>query len=121
MIDPKYLGIPNIQFSLTSQNDNREPDFSKQRIERGFDDSETWSLDTTISKFIVPRLRRFNEVKVCHPPSISMEQWTAVIDSIVLGFELKIKDTNSVITEAERKDMMKGMDLFREYFFDLWW
>ena len=42
--DPKYLGIPNICFSLTEDTDRRESEYKEQRIQRGFDDSETWSL-----------------------------------------------------------------------------
>ena len=41
--DPKYLGVPNICFSLTSPTDDREAEYSIQRKERGFDSSETWS------------------------------------------------------------------------------
>lgn len=36
--------------------------FLWQRWTRGFDDSETWSLDSTISYFILPRLKRFKEI-----------------------------------------------------------
>lgn len=120
-MDPKYLNIPNIQFSLTNPEDQREPDFSKQRIERGFDDSETWSLDTTISSFIIPRLKRFNEVKICHPMSMSMSEWTSIIDKMLLGFELNVRDSNSTLTHSETEMMMEGLDLFRKHFFDLWW
>ena len=61
-IDIKYLGIPNICFSLTGKDDKREIDFIKQRLERGFDDSETWSLRDTIALFILPRLKRYQEI-----------------------------------------------------------
>ena len=60
--DIKYLGVPNVCFSLTSENDDREKLFSQQRIERGFDDSETWSLKDSIIKFIIPRLERYEEI-----------------------------------------------------------
>jgi hypothetical protein len=116
--DPKYIGVPNIQFSLTSKDDNREVNFSKQRIERGFDDSETWSLDNTISNFIIPRLRRFNEVKINFPIDMSMSEWTDKIDKMIEAFELNIKDT---ISEDEQEKITEGLDLFRQYFFNLWW
>lgn len=119
--DPKYIGVPNIQFSLTSKDDNREVDFSKQRIERGFDDSETWSLDNTISNFIIPRLRRFNEIKPNYPPDLSMSEWTDKINKMIEAFELNIKDTNSFISEDEQEKITEGLDLFRQYFFNLWW
>lgn len=68
--DPKYLGIPNIQFSLTDKTDEREEKFSQQRIERGFDDSETWSLDCTITKFILPRLKDSEKLLILFLPNL---------------------------------------------------
>lgn len=49
--DIKYLGIPNICFSLTDKNDDREKTYKQQRIEMGFDDSETWSLTDTQRRY----------------------------------------------------------------------
>lgn len=121
MTDPKYLNIPNIQFSLTDKNDGREIKFSKQRINRGFDDSETWSLDSTISKFILPRLKVFNDVKISHPPSITMSEWTLIIKKIITGFELLLKDNESYITGEDKILIEEGLDLFRKHFLDLWW
>jgi len=61
-VDFKYMQIPNICFSLTDVDDKREMEFKKQRLERGFDDSETWSLRDTIANFIIPRLERYEEI-----------------------------------------------------------
>lgn len=44
-VDP--YGIKNVNFSLISKDDNRFEAYKKQRLERGFDDSEMWSLDCT--------------------------------------------------------------------------
>ena len=120
-MDPKYSGIPNISFSLTDKEDKREETYSKQRIERGFDDSETWSLDTTIASFILPRLIRFKEIKAGHPASISSEEWDSILGKMERGFEFTIKDSNGFLTEDEVKQMNEGLDLFREWFFNLWW
>lgn len=61
-IDIKHLNIPNVCFSLTDKDDKREEKFKQQRIDQGFDDSETWSLDHTIASFIIPRLERYQEL-----------------------------------------------------------
>lgn len=52
----------NINFSLVELDSDSWNDMYTQRIERGFDDSELWSLDTTIVHFILPRLKRYIEV-----------------------------------------------------------
>lgn len=44
------------------EDDERLKEYREQRNERGFDDSETWSLDCTIIEFILPRLKRLLEI-----------------------------------------------------------
>ena len=61
-IDIKYIGVPNICFSLTDDDDSREEGFSKQRKEFGFDDSETWCLMSSIANFTIPRLERYIDI-----------------------------------------------------------
>lgn len=43
--------------------DERLTLFEKQREERGFDDSELWSLDCTLFKFLLPRLKALVEIR----------------------------------------------------------
>ena len=68
-VDVKYIGVPNVCFSQTEKDDKREIEFLKQRLERGFDDSETWSLSDTVGLFTLPRLKRFKEVTDGFRPS----------------------------------------------------
>lgn len=119
--DPKYLNIPNICFSITEPGDKREEEFSLQRRTRGFDNSETWALDQTIVDFILPRLKVFKELTVGFPVKFdTMQEWQDVLDQMIEAFELMhLRDHY-----AEDVDDMKinrGLDLFREYFFHLWW
>lgn len=123
MKDPKYLGIPNINFSLTSKEDEETQyvEFSKQRIERGFDDSETWSLDMTIAKFILPRLIRLKELKqqnLLHPGELNdSREWSDIMDKMIFSFKWVVEDSETIIPV----EVNEGLDLFREYFFRLWW
>ncbi len=87
-----------------------------QRRLRGFDDSELWSLDDTILRFILPRLKRFR-IKarmgwpgpeaifdIRHedfqglPPEEqrdiddrSLEEWDQVLDKMIRALELQIE------------------------------
>ena len=84
-VDPKYIGVPNICFSLTEKEDSREENFSKQRMERGFDDSETWSLRDTIGNFILPRLRRFKEVSIAFPADLEdASDWENILNKMIV-------------------------------------
>lgn len=121
--DIKYLNIPNICFSLTDKKDKRELKFIEQRKEQGFDDSETWSLTDTICHFIIPRLKRFKIVNDGSPARISsLNEWHIIIDKIILSLELVSRDNgNRIWTDTEYQQINEGLDLFREYFLDLWW
>jgi hypothetical protein len=119
MTDPKSLGIPNINFSIYTDNDKREERFLKQRLERGFDESETWSLYSTISSFILPRLKEFKEVNICYPPELTPDEWNIILDKMIRAFE--IAKNSDFMKEEESEEFREGFNLFSEYFFALWW
>ncbi len=121
-VDPKYIGVPNICFSLTDEKDKREKAFAKQRIKHGFDDSETWSLDTAIAQFTLPRLKRFREVTPCVPYGWTQEKWYETLDQMIDAMELVIRDCNGpYLSKEESKRMRKGLKVFAEHFCGLWW
>ena len=115
--DLDSYNIPNVNFTLIDRGDKRWDDFKQQRLERGFDDSETWALDCTIAKFIEPRLRRFKEIKAGYPAIMSEEKWDDILDKMIYAFECINKDT--IFDNEDSVD--EGLDLFRKYFFNLWW
>jgi len=56
---PPQRRTGNMDYSISKDVDADMPTrikWSKQREKRGFDDTELWNLDVTISKFLVPRL-----------------------------------------------------------------
>ena len=53
----------SLSLATTLKNDDeRLQRYRDQRDARGFDDTETWSLDNTIARFIGPRLKRYIEL-----------------------------------------------------------
>ena len=122
VVDIKYSKVPNICFSLTNEDDNREIEFSKQRQLRGFDDSETWSLTDTICHFILPRLQRFKEINASTPAQLTEQEWNDILNKMIIALQLTCKDKGSRIwSEEESKQIDEGLDLFREWFMALWW
>jgi hypothetical protein len=62
--------------------------YKKQRIERGFDDTELWSLDRTIAKYVLPRLVEFKKVVNGYPPEFDkLDDWMDVIDKMIYSFD----------------------------------
>lgn len=112
------LGRENVNFSITGDtnvNPERVEEYKKQRIERGFDDTECWNLDTTILQFVLPRLKRFRECTIGYPPEFkTLEEWQECLDKMIVAIEHIIDNTN------DEKDY-ENFELFKKYFFNLWW
>ena len=119
-IDIKYLGIPNICFSLTDKNDVREKEYSKQRIKRGFDNSETWSLGDTIARFIVPRLELY--IELANDMIVIEGEFKEGIDSFLDAMKLLSRDNGiRIFNDDEEERVEKGLKAFPNIFYGLWW
>lgn len=109
------ITMKNINFSLSDSidsDDERQLTFYKQRIERGFDDTELWNLDSTILKFILPRLKAFKESTNGHPATFeTLDDWKHCLQKMIDSIESIIEDDNPDY---------EGWYLFKEYFFNLW-
>lgn len=120
-------GIPNVNFTLISRDDERWKEYQQQRLERGFDDSELWSLDHTITSFILPRLKRFKEITCDYPSDMSEKEWDDKLEKMITAFEylenedLGVDDTKSVIDRCavREKVINEGVELFIKHYNNL--
>jgi len=109
-------------FSHLKPNDDRQSVWAEQRAERGFDDTETWALDSVIARFITPRLKRFRELTIGHPGHLTMEQYCDILDEIIEAFEMiSNRDDHVWLDTWNQAKVNKGLKLFAEYYFNLWW
>lgn len=119
-VDIKTVNVPNVCFSLTKMDDKREVEYSKQRIERGFDDSETWSLRDTIALFIIPRLERYEEIAKDFLQRD--ESLVNDIETFLAALKLLSRDNGSCIFSKEEDEIVSnGLDCFPKVFMSLWW
>lgn len=89
MQDP--LNILNVNFSVLSNCDEESKKLYKiQRETRGFDDTETWNLDLTILKFILPRLQRFRELNKNCPEEMTEEEWFKLLDDAIYAIDMVV-------------------------------
>jgi hypothetical protein len=64
-----------------------------QRRIRGWDDSETWSLDHSFCTWIVPRLKVLRDNTHGYPCALeSMAVWTAILNEMIDGFSVGADD-----------------------------
>lgn len=117
-----------------------------QTLRYGYNDTELWDLDNTITKFILPRLKAFRAVKDKGVPSMidtlthseqdklteteqkeyynKLElQWDDILDQMIQSFQLMHDDKWKTIKEYKQhqKQINQGMKLFAKYFQCLWW
>ena len=97
--------------------------FFIQRCIRGFDDSELWSLDGTITTFILPRLRVFRKSTQSYPSDLkNIDNWYKILDKMIKSFEYNKSDWSGGIGtyRKKRKEYDEGMQLFAKYYGHLW-
>ena len=91
-----------------------------QRKLRGFDDTELWSLDCTICRFIAPRLKVFIENTMSSCPGKFMDnpdEWVEILNKMLYAFEHY--EVNYKMDENADK-IEERLNLFHEYFNMLW-
>jgi hypothetical protein len=93
-----------------------------QRLTRGWDDSETWSLDHTFAHFALPRLRRFKEITIGCPAELTEEEWKDIIQEMIDAFDFFANRQFTIEpTEEEWARANEGMRLFAKWYNYLWW
>jgi hypothetical protein len=104
-INPKtYCGM-----ALSFNNEDNLRLYQQQRIERGFDDTEVFSLDYTIIQFALPRIKRLLEI-----------ERNKCISNFSEGEYFK--DLEQIISDLETYDSdVTDLTLFFKYFKQLWY
>ena len=108
--------------SEEAKNDERQLLWTKQREERGFDDTELWDLFHHLAEYIAPRLKAFRDnEKFGYPGSLSSgEEWKEILSKMIFAFETIIEDNLWYMNEDINKKVNEGLDLFRQYYLGLW-
>lgn len=115
--DRNYHGFAH----TLKEDDDRIELFTEQYNERGFDDSETWSLYNSILSYAIPRLKRFREINPCFPMGMDENEWNEIIDSIIIAFEI-LNNSDFIIYTVEQKKLINdGMEAFSKNITRLWW
>jgi len=100
--------------------DKRYKIYKNQLKNNGFSDTETWNFDHVIAAFILPRLKRFREVNNGYPPELGEKRWNKVLDKMIMGFELHVKDKMSC-SDLEWDNIQEAWNLLAKNFNHLWW
>jgi hypothetical protein len=110
------------------KSDERYEKYVHQLMNDGFSDTETWGLDSVISQFILPRLKRFREINNGYPMGLTIEKWTVILDQMIFAFDWSLHHEDekyeNLTKEEQHANWIRyevGMEQFAKYFRDLWW
>jgi hypothetical protein len=96
--------------------------FFIQRRIRGFDDSETWSLDYSLAKHILPRLKLLKQFKTIHNEHDA--EYEDSLDKMITAFDIIANDSDYWCLEVypeKQKAVNDGLDMFRKHYRSMWW
>lgn len=93
--------------------DARHAQWALQRRMRGFDDRELWSLDISMARWLLPRLKALVE----GPRDDLKKEMQEVLEALrmVATEKLVLPD------KEEREKVVKAMHKLADYFFALWY
>ena len=91
----------------------RQKSLRKELKKNGFDRSETWGLDYTIARFVLPRLKYFSENLHGYPGNLTEKKWNKILKKMIYAFENMLDDE---ILDKDYKRIQKGFNLFGKYF-----
>lgn len=92
-----------------------------QRLTRGFDDRETWSLETTIAEYILPRLVRFKEINNCHPHDMTEKQWDAYLSDMIYAMRFSALQWETNESDWDFVRIENGRESLFKFYGHLWW
>ncbi len=95
-----------------------------QRLTRGYTDSDIWNLDTTIAKFVLPRLRALRDGGGCgNPDGLTMEEWNALMGEMIYAFEYYASSEDRICATSNSNELSRiqgGLAAFAVYYCHLW-
>ena len=91
--------------------------FEKQFDKKGFDDSVTWSLDVSIAKFILPRLKRY--IKLADKIIVIEPRFRKALDRMIRGFTILAED--NILTRNDYRKVHIAFVELSNFHNHLWW
>jgi hypothetical protein len=102
------------------EDDNRQGAWAKQRISRGFDNTELWNLDIAFAKLMLPRVKEFIEYA---PPYFEspndQKSWRRDMTFIINGLEL-LASGECIFNQKQEKTIRLGLKSFIRNIRSMW-
>jgi hypothetical protein len=116
------IKIPLSEYSFAHNRSNEQYETAKKEVEaHGFDTTEVINMDTTIARFVLPRLKHFKAITKSYPSDLTESQWDKVLDKMIFAMEYFASDAKydntdlAIVAKAEEGALLLG-----KYFSSLW-
>lgn len=106
---------------MTMRSVKRKIRFIYQKVTLGFSDRDTWNLDYTMAKFLLPRLIRYKQICDCCPSRLDVQEWNLILEKIIRSMEIVSGEFSEYTIDSYSEEVQEGCDLLGKYFTDLWW
>lgn len=90
-----------------------------EREEMGFDTTEVINLDTTVAKFLLPRIKHFKNITKSYPSGLTKDSWNEILDKIIYAMDYFSSD-KKYDDEGEMYLALEGAQLLGKHFANLW-
>ena len=94
--------------------------FLERRRFGGWDSRDTYELDVTIARFVVPRLKLFIQLNNRYPNCIDEVTWNEYLGEILFALEM-VAARDNPDQSVDWVRVKNGLELFGRHFTDLWW
>ena len=84
---------------------------------------ETWNLDVTLAKYILPRLKLYKKLTIAYPgcgEADTFEKWEEILDKMIWSFE-QVASCYEGKENVMNKRTDEGLMLFAKFFRSLGW
>jgi len=116
-------------------------DATYRRIKYGCNPQDIWNLDTTCARWLVPRLKlmrdrghgfpgeiyaKYEDMQDRHEADrLAVAEWRGILDEMIDGFSMIATKFDWMYLskpeyDANWEKANRALDLFRNYYFDLW-
>jgi len=95
--------------------------FTSQMLHHGFCEADLWSLDDTITDFVLPRLKRFRRWFGGRsiPGTMTQKDWCHDLDRMIKAFEL-MRTWEWPFHPDKARKVKQGLALFHKHYHSLW-